>query len=216
MRRALGEQSPWGRRRGSPSPAWSRPILQSVASDPPACPVGAPTELQLGQGYFESLSDVTSEEVRAALGHFRHWLGHRLGARRDDFLRYLGGQHEELHWLIESCRWSEGVVVLLAGEFFDTNVVCGERWGLEAMERLGGGGTWCAAFELHRHGDRICTADPELNCDLLSLAVSYEAAIVARAVTYDGTPGEVLGTWRAARGEITRIADVPVAAYPAS
>lgn len=169
------------------------------------CPIGAPAGDHVGAGYFDALSDMTADEVRLALGHFRHFVGHELGADRDVFLHYLDDQHEELHCLIEGCGWTEGVLVFVVGHFFDANVVCGERWGVEPMQRLRDQGRWRVAYELHRHGDRICSATPDLNCDLLRLAASYGGLVAAQAVTYDGTPGAELGSWRVSREGITRV-----------
>jgi hypothetical protein len=129
------------------------------------------------------------------LGHFRHWAGHQFGPGRDEFLEYVDSQHQEMHWLVEGCGWTEGVLIFLVGEFFDANVACGERWGLEPMERLRDTGSWTLAFELHRHGDRLCSGTAELNCELLGLAASFGALVSARALAYDGTPGVELGSW---------------------
>ena len=59
--------------------------------------------------------------------------------------------------------------MFVAGDFFDTEVACGERWGLEPMSRLRLEDRWTVAFELHRHGAHVCSSTPELNCDLLRL-----------------------------------------------
>jgi hypothetical protein len=162
--------------------------------DSPDCPIGSPAG-HVGMGYFEALSNLTADQVRLALGHFRHWAGHQFGPGREDFLEYVDSHHQELHWLVEGCGWTEGVLILLVGEFFDANVACGERWGLEPMERLRDTGSWTLAFELHRHGDRLCSGTAELNCELLGLAASFGALVSARALAYDGTPGVELGSW---------------------
>ncbi|MDQ6613290.1 MAG: hypothetical protein M3083_00605 [Actinomycetota bacterium] len=177
-----------------------------VLTDPTACPIGPPAGDHVGDGYFEALSDMTAEDVRLAIGHFRHWSGHQFGPDRDEFLRYLDEQHEELHCLIEGCGWTEGVLVFVVGDFFDANVACGERWGLEPMQRLRDHDNWTVAYELHHHGERVCSATPDLNCDLLRLATSYGGIVAARAVAYDGTPGAELGSWRVSRQGITPVA----------
>jgi hypothetical protein len=182
-----------------------------VLADPTECPIGAPADDHAGDGYFDALSDMTAEEVHRAIGHFQHWAGHQLGADRDAFLGYLEDQHEELHCLIEGCGWAEGVLVFVVGDFFDANAACGERWGLEPMQRLRDQGRWNVAFELHRHGDRICSATPDLNCDLLRLATSYGGIVAAHALGYAGDPGPAVGTWQVSRDGITKLDPIPSA-----
>lgn len=185
-------------------------MLDDMAlTDLTGCPIPAPTDDHASAGYFVALSDLTADEVRLAIGHFQHWVGHQLGADRDAFQRDLEDQHEELHYLIEGCGWTEGVLVFVVGDFFDANVACGERWGLEPMQRLRDQGRWRVAFELHRHGDRIGSATPDLNCDLLRLATSYGAIVAAHALGYAGDPGPAVGTWQVSRDGITKIDPAP-------
>ena len=41
--------------------------------------------------------------------------------------------HDDLHVLLASCGWTEGVVVFVVGRVFDAIVACGEPWGLEPI-----------------------------------------------------------------------------------
>lgn len=147
-------------------------------------------------GYFEALSDLDEGEVRLALGHFRHWAAHCFGSDSDDVLERLDARHVELHGLIADSGWSEGVIVFVAGELFDTEVDCADRWGLEPMSKLRRAQRWTVAFELHRHGTRVCSATPQLNCDLLNLATHYGGVVAARAMAYSGEPGQQVGAWQ--------------------
>ena len=177
-----------------------------VGSQTIACPVepepGHPVQ---AQSYFDAFSDLSAEEVRLALDHFRHWAGHHLGAHSQLVLAEMERRHDELHVLVAGAGWSEGVVVFVAGTFFDTDVDCAERWGLEPMARLAEQSRWSVAFELHRHGEHMSSATPGLNCDMLNLATHYGGFVTARAVGYDGAPGPELGTWAVSADGVTRI-----------
>ncbi|MCU4183853.1 hypothetical protein K6U06_05735 [Acidiferrimicrobium sp. IK] len=162
------------------------------------CPIDRePARREATPGYFQALSDLDEDEVRLALGHFRHWTVHRFGSDSDYLLDRLNARHGELHGLIEGCGWSEGVIVFAAGELFDTEVDCGDRWGLEPMSKLRRAQRWTVPFELHRHGTRVCSSTPQLNCDLLNLATHYGGVVVARAMAYSGEPGQQLAAWQA-------------------
>ncbi len=170
------------------------------------CPVEPQLDRQAqGQSYFDALSDLSAEEVRLALDHFRHWAGHHLGADCELVLAEMERRHDELHVLVASAGWTKGVVVFVAGEFFDANVACGERWGLDPMTRLAEQSRWTVAFELHRHGHDVSSATPGLNCDLLTLAAYYGGFVTALAVDYDGAPGQELGTWAVSAEGISRV-----------
>jgi hypothetical protein len=110
-------------------------------------------------------------------------------------LAALDRQHDDLHVQLASCGSTEGVVVFVVGRFFDANVACGERWGLEPMDKLAECAPWTVASEMHHHGERLCSTTVELNCDLLNLATHYGGTVTARAFGYDGSPGAELGVW---------------------
>jgi len=175
-----------------------------VTTETTDCPIDRKVAHQEGAlGYFEALSDLNVDEVRLALGHFRHWAAHRFGSDSDRLLDRLDANHDELHDLIEGCGWTEGIVVFVAGDFFDTEVACGERWGLEPMSKLRLEDRWTVAFELHRHGAHVCSSTPALNCDLLKLATHYSGLVVALAMGYSGQPGQQLGAWQVSADGIT-------------
>jgi hypothetical protein len=67
-------------------------------------------------------------------------------------LAALDRQHDDLHVQLASCGSTEGVVVFVVGRFFDANVACGERWGLEPMDKLAECAPWTVASEMHHHG----------------------------------------------------------------
>lgn len=168
------------------------------------CPIDRDVAHQDGAlGYFEALSDVNVDEVRLALSHFRHWAAHQFGSDSDHLLDRLNAWHDELHDLIEGCGWTEGIVVFVAGDFFDTEVACGEGWGLEPMSKLRLEDRWTVVFELHRHGAQVCSSTPELNCDLLKLATHYGGVVVALAMAYSGEPDRQLGAWQVSADGIT-------------
>jgi hypothetical protein len=168
-----------------------------VTTETTDCPIDREVAQQEGAlGYFEALSDLSVDEVRLALGHFRHWAAHQFGSDSDHLLDRLNAQHDELHGLIEGRGCTEGVVVFVAGDFFDTEVACRDRWGLEPMSKLRLEDRWTVAFELHRHGAQVCSSTAELNCDLLKLVTHYGGVVVALAMAYSGDPGQQLGAWQ--------------------
>ncbi len=181
-----------------PGPRSTRPYRRAVvATEMIGCPIDRGlARREATPGYFQALSDLDEDEVRLALGHFRHWAVHRFASDSDYLLERLDARHVEMHSLIEGCGWSEGVIVLVVGELFDTEVDCGERWGLKPMPKLRRAEPWTVAFELHRHGTRVCSATPQLNCDLLNLATHYGGVVVARAMAYSGEPGQQVGAWQ--------------------
>ncbi len=180
-----------------------------VTTETTDCPIDREVAHQAGAlGYFEALSDLNVDEVRLALGHFRHWAAHQFGPDGGQLLDRLDAAHDELHRLVEGCGWAEGVVVFVAGAFFDTEVACGDAWDLEPMPKLGPGDRWAVAFELHRHGAHVCSSTPELNCDLLKLATHYGGVVVALSMGYSGEPGRQLGAWQVSSGTIA-VMEIP-------
>ena len=55
--------------------------------------------------------------------------------------------------MIEGCGWTEGIVVFVAGDFFDTEWLVGAL-GLEPMSKFASKPV-DVAFELHRHGASV-------------------------------------------------------------
>ncbi len=147
---------------------------------------------RVGAFSVEALSDLSDPEVAAALHHYRHWLTHTYGGRARPTLESLEEGRADLSALIDSAGWDHGVLVHVAGTFFDTNVAC-DQAPAPPMAKLRAGTSWAVAFTQHRGA---VGPPPEGHADVLRLACFYGGAVALTELDSDGEPARGLGVWR--------------------